>query len=193
MVVMGWALAESGEPEQGIAEIQRGAERMHATGAGFLQPFISSLIAEQLARIGQVKPALELLTEALASTQNDPYWSDAELHRLKGTLLSESDDTDQAEAAYRRAIQIAQKQQAKVFELRATTCLAQLSLAHGRSADAREALAGAYGWFTEGLDTRDLKDARAVLENSERNIMKSWSTDQIGQPPAVQMDVGQGS
>jgi DNA-binding SARP family transcriptional activator len=192
-MLRGWALAESGEPVQGIAEIQRGAERMHATGAGFLQPFISSLVAEQLARIGQVKPALELLTEALASTQNDPYWSDAELHRLKGTLLSRSDDTDQAEAAYRRAIQIAQKQQAKVFELRATTCLAQLSLGHGRSAEAREALAGAYGWFTEGLDTRDLKDARAVLESSERNIMKSWSTDQIGQPPAIQMDVRQRS
>jgi DNA-binding SARP family transcriptional activator len=192
-VLRGWALAESGEPEQGIAEIQRGAERMHATGAVFLQPFISSLIAEQLARIGQVKRALELLTEALASTQNDPYWCDAELHRLKGTLSAETDDTDQAEAAYRRAIQIAQKQRAKVFELRATTCLASLWLEQGRNVEAREALTGAYGWFTEDLDTRDLKDARAVLEGSERNIRKSWATDQRGRPPAVQMDARQGS
>jgi tetratricopeptide (TPR) repeat protein len=106
-VLRGWALAESGHPEHGISELQRGDERMRATGAVFLQPFVSALLAEQFAKIGDGKGALELVHEALASTQNDPYWCDAELHRLKGILLAESHDADQAEAAYRRAIQIA--------------------------------------------------------------------------------------
>jgi predicted ATPase len=167
-VLRGWALAEGGEPEQGIAEIQRGADRLHETGAVFLQPFISSLVAEQLAKIGQVERGLELLDEALASTQNDPYWCDAELHRLKGTLLAQSDDAGQAQAAYLRAIQIAQKQQAKLFELRATTSLAHLWLSQGRSAEARQLLNQTSDWFTEGLDTRDLQDALAVLEVSGR-------------------------
>ena len=104
----------------------------------------------------------------MASTQNDPYWCDAELHRLKGTLLAQSHDTDQAETAYRRAIQIAQKQQAKLFELRATISLAKLWLRQGRSAESHRVLEGAYGWFTEGLNTRDLGDARALLEVFER-------------------------
>src|SRR5215212_3647091 len=167
----GWALAESGHPEHGIAELQRGDERMRATGAVFLQPFVSALLAEQFAKVGDGERALELLNEALTSTKNDPYWCDAELHRLKGTLLAESHDTDQAEAAYRRAIQIAQKQQAKVFDLRATTSLAQLWLRQGRSAESVRLLAPAYGWFTEGLDMRDLKEARAVLEATEPNNM----------------------
>ncbi len=86
-VLRGWALAESGHPEHGISELQRGDERMRATGAVFLQPFVSALLAEQFTKIGEVKGALELLNEALAGTQNDPYWCDAELHRLKGTLV----------------------------------------------------------------------------------------------------------
>ena len=177
-VLRGWALAESGDPQHGISELQRGDERLRARDAVFLQPFVAALLAEQFAKIGDVKGALELLNEALASTQNDPYWCDAQLHRLKGTLLAESHDTDQAEAAYRRAIQIAQKQGSKVFELRATTSLAQLLLRQGRSAESLRMLAGAYGWFTEGFDTRDLKDARALLEVSEPNSLNSL----VGRP-----------
>ena len=167
-LLRGWALAESGQLEEGLAGIQRGADRMHATGAVVLQPFISSLIAEQLAKIGEVRRGIELLNEALASTQNDPYWCDAELHRLKGTLLAQSDDADQAEAAYRRAIQIAKKQHAKVFELRAATNLAQLWRGQGRNAESRQLLEATYGWFTEGFDIPDLADARAVLQVSGR-------------------------
>jgi predicted ATPase len=164
-LLRGWALAESGRPEEGLAEIQHGADRMHTSGAVFLQPFISSLIAEQLAKLGQIKRGLELLDEALASTENDPYWCDAELHRLKGTLLAKS-DADLAEAAYRRAIQIAQKQHAKLFELRAATSLAELWLGQGRKAESRQLLGPTYGWFTEGFDLPDLADARAMLDVS---------------------------
>ena len=132
----------------------------------FLQPFVSFLIAEQLAKIGRIDQSLDVVCEALASTAHDPYWCDAELERLRGELLLASGvDEQQAEAAFRRAIQIAQKQQAKLFELRATSRLAQLWLKQGKSTDSRELLGQAYGWFTEGLETLDLTNARALLES----------------------------
>jgi predicted ATPase len=167
IALRGWALAKSGDPERGIAELRRGDEQMRAAGAFFfLQPFLSSLIAEQLAKLGKIQQGLEVTNEALRSAKNDPYWCDAELHRLRGDLLLAAADEKRAEAAYRRAIQIAQKQQAKLFELRATTSLARLWLQQDRSPDAREVLTRMYAWFTEGLDTPDLEDARAPLEAS---------------------------
>ena len=108
---------------------------------------------EQLAKTGQIDRGLELVNEAVASTKNGRYWCDAELERLRGELLlAKGVAAQHAEAAYRRAIQIAHKQQAKMFELRATTSLAQLWLKQGRSAESRELLARAYGWFTEGIE-----------------------------------------
>ena len=165
-VLRGWALAEAGELELGIAELQRGDEQMRAIGAFFLQPFVSSLLVEQFANTGQIERGLELANGALASTKNDRYWCDAELERLRGELLLAKGDARQAEAAYRRAIQIARKQQAKLFELRATSSLAQLWLKQGRSAESRELLAPAYGWFTEGIELPDLKNALALLDHS---------------------------
>jgi ATP/maltotriose-dependent transcriptional regulator MalT len=117
--------------------------------------------------MGEVDHGLELVNEALASTANDRYWYDAELERLRGELLlATNGGAEQAEAAYRRAIQIAEKQQAKVFELRATTSLAQLWLMQGKSAAARRVLARVVGWFSEGLDMSDLQNAQALLDAS---------------------------
>ena len=140
---------------------------MRAIGAVALRPFVASLLAEQLAKIGEVDHGLELVNEALASTANDRYWYDAELERVRGELLlATNGGPEQAEAAYRRAIQIAQKQQAKIFELRATTSLAQFWLMQGKSAEARRVLAQVVGWFSEGLDMSDLQNAQAVLDAS---------------------------
>lgn len=165
-VLRGWALAESRDPELGLAELQRGEEQMRSIRGFFLQPFVSFLIAEQLAKIGRIDQGLEVVREALATTTHDRYWCDAELERLRGELLLASGvDEQQAEAAFRRAIQIAQKQQAKLFELRATSRLAQLWLKQGKSTDSRELLRQASGWFTEGLETLDLTNARALLES----------------------------
>jgi DNA-binding SARP family transcriptional activator len=163
----GWALAEAGDHELGLAELRRGDEQMRSIGGFFLQPFVSLLILEQLAKIGQLDQGLELVHEALASTAHDRYWCDAELERLRGELLLARDvDAEQAEAAYRRAIRIAEKQQAKLFELRATTSLARLWLKRGRAVEAKRVLARAYGWFSEGLDMPDLKKAQALLDVS---------------------------
>lgn len=116
-------------------------EQMRAIRGFFLQPFVSLLIAEQLAKIGRIDNGLEIVYEALASASHDRYWCDAELERLRGDLLlAKGVDEQHAEAAYRRAIQIAQKQQAKLFELRATTHLAQLLLKQGKSTESRQLL-----------------------------------------------------
>jgi DNA-binding SARP family transcriptional activator/predicted ATPase len=166
-VLQGWALGSAGRPELGIAELQHADEQMRAIGAVALRPFVASLLAEQLAKVGEVDHGLELVNEALVSTANDRYWYDAELERVRGELLLASNgDAEQAEAAYRRAIQIAQKQQAKVFELRATTSLSQLWLMQGKSAEARQVLARVVGWFSEGLGMSDLKNAQVLLDTS---------------------------
>jgi predicted ATPase len=166
-LLRGWALAEAGELELGILEIRRGDERMRATGALFLRPFASSLLAEQVAKKAQVEHGLALLNEALANLDNDRSWYDAEMQRLSGELLSaQCVESEKVEAAYRRAIQMAQIQQAKLFELRATTSLAQLWLKQGRALESRRALTQIYGWFTEGFDMPDLKEARALLDAS---------------------------
>jgi predicted ATPase len=166
-VLRGWALAEAGAPDVGIAELQRGDDQMRAIGSLFLLPFVSSLLVEQFAKTGQIERGLGLANETLASTRDYGYWYDAELERLRGDLLLAGDIAGQAaEVAYRRAIQIARKQRARLFELRAATSLARLWINQGRSADSRELLARCYGWFTEGLELPDLKNAEALLDLS---------------------------
>ena len=91
-------------------------------------------------------------------------WLEAELYRHKGQLLLRLGHTDAAEDLYRKALSIAQEQEAKLWELRAATSLARLWCDQGKAAAARELLAPVYGWFTEGFDTADLKEAKALLE-----------------------------
>jgi DNA-binding SARP family transcriptional activator/predicted ATPase len=167
-VLRGWAIAAEGEPEIGIAEIQDGVAVMLASGARFVEPYASILLAEQFARISRVEQGLALLNDALATVeQNDKRWCDAELHRLRGELLlAQGADANAqgAELAYFRAIEVAQTQQAKLFELRAVTSLAQLRRMQGKHAEARQLLAEICAWFMEGFDTPDLKVALALLE-----------------------------
>ena len=116
---------------------------------------------------GRLDDALSVLAEALGATdEHENRYCDSEIHRLKGELLLRQDDSNAAEAqnCYERAIEIARKQSAKSWELRATTSLARLLAKQGRRDEARTMLAEIYGWFTEGFDTRDLKDAKALLD-----------------------------
>ena len=92
------------------------------------------------------------------------HFSLPEIHRIQGKLLLAGSDRDAAEAAFREALSIARAQQAKSLELRAATSLAQLWRDQGRRAQAHDILAPVYGWFTEGFDTLDLKEAKAMLE-----------------------------
>ena len=165
-VLHGWALAETGQPERGSAELRRGDEEMRAAGGRFLQLFVSSLLAKQLATTGHVGRGLSLVDEALASVSDHYSWYDAEAQRLRGELLSVQGRDQEAEAAFHRAIQLAQTQQAKLFELRATTSLAQRWLEQGRVAESRQVLTDIYSWFAAGHDMPDLRKARALLDGS---------------------------
>ena len=124
-------------------------------------------MAEALGRTGAIPEGLKALTDALeiadASGQN---WADAELYRLRGDLLigSPSPDRAEAEACFRKALAIAREQGTRGFELRAAVSLARLWRDQGRHAEARDLLAPVYGWFTEGFEVSDLKDARALLD-----------------------------
>ena len=174
-IFRGWALAarslELGpgqEPrEEGIAQIQQGMAAWRATGAEALRPYYLALLAEASGKRGQVDEGLHLLAEALAVANDtgECRW-DAELHRLKGELLlaRSAEPHAEAETCLRQALNIAHGQQAKSYELRAAMSLARLWQQQGKRTEAYTLLAPIYGWFTEGFDTADLHEAKALLE-----------------------------
>jgi class 3 adenylate cyclase/predicted ATPase len=166
-VVLGWAAAHQGQGADGIDRMRRGIAAATATGSRLWEPFFLGLVAEALALAGEVDQGLAELDQALArSTESGEKWSDAELHRLHGTLscrLSRP-NPDAAERSFRAALSIAREQGTKGFELRSATALARLLGNDGRRVEARELLAPVYGWFTEGFDAADLKDAKALLK-----------------------------
>jgi predicted ATPase len=125
------------------------------------------MLAEACRETGRLDDGLGALTEALAAAdEQENRHCEAEINRLKGELLLKQHDSNGAEAqsCFERAIEIARKQSAKSWELRATTSLARLLVKQGRRDDARAMLTEIYGWFTEGFDTADLKDAKSLLD-----------------------------
>jgi class 3 adenylate cyclase/predicted ATPase len=160
----GWALAESGQTAEGIAVLRAGMVEYQATGAVQYVPFFLTLLADAEGKAQQLDGGLGHLEEAerLVSETGD-RWAEAELHRVRGELLRGSDDDTAAEHCFHKAIGIAQKQSAKLWELRAATSLARLWCDHGKRDAARNLLGPIHGWFTEGLDTPLLKEAKALL------------------------------
>jgi predicted ATPase len=168
-VLRGWVLAQGGQQEEGVARMRRGlAARLGpSTGTMYIQPYLTSLLAEARADRDEASGALGLLLQALERVnQTEERWFEAELHRLKGEVLLKLPQTDpvQAEDCFRMAMAVAQGQRAKSLELRAATSLSRLWAEQGRRAEARDLLAPVYDWFTEGFDTLDLKDARKLLD-----------------------------
>jgi predicted ATPase len=174
-ICRGWALAQrSAEPdagqehrEEGMAQMQQGLAAWRTTGAEVFQPYGLALLAETSAQVGQHEAGLTLLAEALAMTSDkgERRW-DAELCRLRGELLlaRSAEHHAEAETCFRQALDVARQQQAKSWELRAAMSLSRLWQRQGKHAEARELLAPVYGWFTEGFDTADLQEAKALLE-----------------------------
>jgi predicted ATPase len=163
----GWAMAEQGRNEQGIAQLQEGLAASRATGAELWRPRALCMLAESYTETGRLDDGLDALMEAqTAADERENRVSEAEIHRLKGELLLRQDDPTVAEAqsCFERAIDIARKQSTKSWELRATTSLARLLAKQGKRDEARVMLAEIYNWFTEGFDTADLKDANALLD-----------------------------
>jgi predicted ATPase len=164
----GWCLTQQGQMEAGLRQMRQGLTDWQATGALSHRPYHLSLLADALARQGQVQDGLTALAEAqsLAETSGERF-HEAELHRLRGELLRKGGVgvlPGQPEACFRRAFGVARQQKAKPLELRAAMSLCRLYQGQGRGAQARPLLAESYGWFTEGFDTPDLQEARAILE-----------------------------
>jgi predicted ATPase len=165
--VQGLLLAQQGQLTEGIAQMQQGWAAYRATGANVRQPMYLAPLAEAYGQAGQVGEGLQVLAEALVYIeQAGERWWEAELHRLKGELLllQSSDTYATAESCFYQALALARRQQAKSWELRAATSLARLWKQQGKCADAHGLLAPVYNWFTEGFDTADLQEARALLE-----------------------------
>jgi predicted ATPase len=178
----GWARAEQGQREEGLVLMRQDLESYEATGAKGLRPYFLALIAEAYGKTGQVEKGLAMLDEALTQVdKTGERFHEAELYRLKGELVLQSGvrgpepefsnsqilhprPQAEAEACFHKAIEIARKQQAKSWELRASTSLARLWQQQGKKDEARQALADSYNWFTEGFDTKDLQEAKALLE-----------------------------
>ena len=165
IVIRGWARSCHGEAESGIAEMRRGVAEAEAGGMR-APSFLQIPLAETFLRIGRTAEADGVLAAMLETVQQTGHrLHEAELYRLKGELLLKaSGDQRQAETCFHQAIEIAQRQSAKWWELRATVSLARLLDKLGKRAEARIALAEIYNWFTEGFDTADLKDAKALLD-----------------------------
>ena len=130
-------------------------------------PYFCTLLADAAAHLGYTEEGLEALAEAytLVEQQEERYW-EAEIHRLQGVLLLRQPGTPQAEAEtwLQQALDVARRQEAKSLELRAAMSLGRLWQQQGKQAEAHALLAPVYGWFTEGFDTADLQEAKALLE-----------------------------
>jgi len=164
--LQGGALMSQGQGEARIAQIRQGMAALHTTGEKVFQPYFLALLAEVHGQAGQIEEGLRLLSEALTGVRNSgECWWEAELHRLQGELLLRQTTPDEHQVAIclHRALDVARQQQAKSLELRAATSLARLWQSQDKHQEAYDLLAPVYEWFTEGLDTADLKEAKALL------------------------------
>jgi len=174
----GWALVEraslSGAREQreaGLGQLREGLAAFRAIGEELFDPLFLGTVAQGYGQGGQAEEGLRVVAEALAVVEkNDERFYEAELYRIKGELALRAGEKakrgngEEAEECFLKAIEIAQKQQAKSLELRAVMSLARLWQSQGKKAEAHQMLAEIYNWFTEGFDTRDLQEAKTLLE-----------------------------
>ncbi|MGH8065666.1 MAG: hypothetical protein ACRERE_10640, partial [Candidatus Entotheonellia bacterium] len=166
-IFRGWALAMQGQGAEGLAQVRQGIAANRATGAALLGPYFCTLLAEVSAHLGHIEDGLQALAEAHTLVeQHEERWWEAEVCRLRGALLLRQPGTPpaEAEAWLQRALDVARRQQAKSLELRVTMSLSRLWQQQGKQAEARALQAPIYGWFTEGFDTADLREAKALLE-----------------------------
>ncbi len=150
---------------QGVAEIRHALDQLEAMQVHHRRSYY--LLAEACGSVGEPERGLSALTEAAAFMEEtgERLW-EAEIHRLNGQLLLQcsSEGQSQAEASFRKALNTAERQKSRSLQLRAAASLARLWRDQGKRTEARDLLAPVYGWFTEGFDTVDLKDAKVLLD-----------------------------
>jgi predicted ATPase len=191
-ILRGWALDAPATGDEGMAQIRQGLADLHTTGAELVRPYILALLAEGHGKRGQAEQGLPFLAEALAVMDHTgEHWCEAELDRLLGTLTLQSHARPrqgpgraktrpyhatgllpqhptprtqaEAEAYFHQAIETARRQQAKSLELRGVMSLSRLWQQQDKKTQAHKMLGEVYGWFTEGFDTKDLQEAKALL------------------------------
>jgi predicted ATPase len=165
-IYRGWVKVKNGDVTEGISLVRRGSVAFRATGAEMWMPYGFALFAKALEIAGQIEEGLTQVEEAFEIVQRTGVrWLAAELHRHKGQLLLRQGHSEAAEELYGKALSIAVEQGAKMWELRAAVSLARLWGEQGRRTEGRDLLSPVYGWFTEGFDTADLKEAKALLDD----------------------------
>jgi class 3 adenylate cyclase/predicted ATPase len=164
-ILRGWALAAQGAPDEGIAEMRQGLAARRDQGIELARPWYLALLAGAYEQAGQIDEGMSALAEA--QPLPDVGFLGPELRRLKAMLLLRRSGRDAAEAAqgcFEEGLDLARRQGTRGWELRTATGLADLRRRQGRGREARDLLAPIFGWFTEGFETADLKDARALLD-----------------------------
>lgn len=172
IVFRGWALAEQGETVEGISLLNQGIEMLRKMKVFLFWPQVLTLLIDAYSLAKQYAQGVSLVTETLAfvAETGEQYWN-AEFHRLKGEFLqAQGGRVNEIELCFQEALTIARQQGAKSLELRAAISLARLWQQQGKGDEARSLLAEIYGWFTEGFDTADLQEARALLAELDRDI-----------------------
>jgi hypothetical protein len=162
-IILGWARAQLGNPDEGVALIRQSLAGRAETGVRTDITNVLTILAEAQALAGAIDDALVTLDEALQANPEE-LWCRPNNLKWRGELRLKIGQPELAEADFREAIALAQNMSAKAWELRATTSLARLLAKQGKRDEARAMLADVYNWFTEGLDTADLKDAKALLD-----------------------------
>jgi predicted ATPase len=164
-IYRGWVKVKKGDVADGMLLLRGGLAAYYAFGAQLLVPHHFNTLASACEISGQNEEALTLLHDAsLATERTGERWLAAELNRHTGELVRRQGHLDAAEELYQKALGIAVEQDAKLWELRASVSLARLRRDQGRLAEGRDLLTPIYGWFTEGFDTADLKEAKALLD-----------------------------
>jgi len=170
-MLRGWALTEQRKEEEGLTQIQQGLAAQRVTGEELEQPYWLVLLAEAYGKVGRAEEGLSALAEALGQVdKTGARLHEAELYRLKGELLFQSrlqsrkSRVQEAESCFQQALAIARHQSAKSLELRAVMSLSRLWQQQGKRHEAHTMLSEVYHWFTEGLNTKDLQEAKALLE-----------------------------
>jgi predicted ATPase len=166
-LLRGWALAMQGDAATGIAQLEQGWEAVQRTGLQLYRPYLLALLAEAYGHAGHPETGLTCLAEAVTLMEaTEERWWEAEVYRLQGALLLclPRPDIPQATACWHQALDVARRQQARALELRAALSLSRLWQQQGQRAEAHALLAPIYGWFTEGFDTADLREAQGLLE-----------------------------
>ena len=170
VIACGWLLTNQGQAKGGLSELSRGLDACMDLGLREFEPYFKALLVEAHLAAGEAVVGLKVLQDAMrfAKESGVCFW-DAGLLLLKGKLLacmSQDRGHEEVEGCYREALAVARCQQARSLELRAAASLARLWRDQGRRAEARALLKPIYGWFSEGFDTPDLRDAKALLDES---------------------------